>query len=134
MIACAPDEVPPGPCEYDGLIVGWGAYMHIPAGHRRISFLQALRRRAFPGSPVLLSFFTRGGSSRYEALVYRTACVCRFLTLQRGAGPGLGDDINWGRYCHSFTREEIDAELRSAGFKLAHFSDVTHGHAVGIAE
>jgi hypothetical protein len=130
----SPDSVPPGPADYDGLIVGWSAYTHIPTKVRRIAFLQALRQRALPHSPLLVSFFTRGPSSRYEAVVHRTATICSLVL--RGRRPlELGDRLSLGHYTHSFTRDELEAEMTSAGFRVAHYSELgERGHAVGIAE
>jgi hypothetical protein len=130
---CQADQVPSGPPIYGGLIVGWTAYTHIPTRRRRVAFLQALRQRALPGSPVLLSFFTRSGFSRYDTFVYRTASFSRLLLRGRKDALDLGDHLSWC-YSHSFTRDELEAELRAAGFRPVHFSEVGDGHAVGIVE
>ena len=133
VILCAADEVPAGPAIYNGLIVGWSAYTHIPTRRRRVGFLQGLRQRAFPGSPLLVSFFPREMSSHYENLAYRTACLCRFLFRGRKEPSELGDHLS-GCFSHTFTREEVETEMSAAGFRLVHFSQVGEGHAVGIAE
>jgi hypothetical protein len=132
---CPPDEVPPGPAIYDGLIVGWSAYTHIPTQSRRIAFLQSLRQRARQRSPLLLSFFTAGPSSKYENIAYRTATVFRFLLRARKEPLSPSDRLSWNRYDHPFTRDELESELKSADFRLVHFGDENNcGHAVGIAE
>jgi len=133
VILCAADEVPAGPPIYNGLIVGWSAYTHIPTRRRRVAFLHGLRQRALLGSPVLVSFFSREISSQYETLVYRTAWVSRFLFRGRRDAPEIGDHLG-GCYNHTFTREEVETELKAAGLRLLHFSEVGEGHAVGIAE
>ena len=134
VFPCSPDRVPPGPADHDGLIVGWSAYSHIPTKVRRIAFLQAMRQRALPHSPLLVSFFTRGPSSRYEAVVHRTAIICSLVL--RGRRPSeLGDRLSLGHYAHSFTRDELEAEMTMAGFRVAQYSELgERGHAVGIAE
>jgi hypothetical protein len=135
VISCPLDGVPPGPATYNGLIVGWSAYTHIPTRLRRVAFLQSLRQRALPRSPLLLSFFTNGPSSRYENVVYRTATFVRFLFRLREEPVRNGDRLSWNRYDHPFTRDELESELISAGFRLVHFGeDKNCGHAVGIAE
>jgi hypothetical protein len=129
---CPPDTVPSGLPVYDGLIVGWSAYTHIPTRLRRIAFLQALRQRALPHSPLLISFFTRLPDSR-DDLVYRTARLCRFFGDRELLS--LGDHLEWRRYVHRFARDELEAELRTAGFRIEHYNEQGgDGQAVGIAD
>ena len=129
---CAPDRVPSGSVTYDGLLVGWGGYMHIPTSRRRIQFLRALRDRAQPHSPLLLSFFTRAAeSSRCDLIAYRVARICRTLRLApKNDSVELGDDLDAGQYVHRFTRDELQAELGDAGFELAHYQQ---GSGSGMA-
>ena len=83
IVACAPDSVPGGPPDYDGLIVGWGAYTHIPTRVRRVAFLQALKQRSVSGSPLMLSFFTRDDASLSNTILDRTAIAVRFVLQVR---------------------------------------------------
>jgi len=129
----AAGEVPSGPALYQGLIVGWTGYTHIPTRRRRIAFLDGLRNRALPGALVLISFFPREGSSRCEKLNYWTARVSRFLFRGRNEESELGDHLGWC-FSHNFTRDEVDDELRTAGFRPVYYSEVGEGHAVGISE
>jgi len=112
--------------------VGWSAYTHIPPGARRVAFLQALRQRALPGSPVLLSFFTRTGASRYDGFVCKVANLFRALR-GRKESVELGDHLSWS-YSHLFAREEVEGEMRDAGIRLVHYREVGDGHAVGMVE
>jgi len=128
---CPSGEVPSGPVLYRGLVVGWSGYTHIPARRRRIAFLQQLRNRALPGAPVLISFFPREASS--ETLIYRIARISRVLFRKRKEQSELGDHLGWC-FSHTFTREEIELELRAAGFRPVFYSEVGEGHAVGISE
>jgi len=135
VVACEADCVPPGPQIYDGLIVGWTAYTHIPTRLRRVSFLRDLRQRALPHSPVLISFFARTGGSREESLVYRIATLCRYFLRVRKEPLELGDRISYARFSHWFTEDEVVAELRAAGFRAAHCKiEEDSGNAIGIAE
>ncbi len=132
---CEPDSVPPGPRIYDGLIVGWAAYTHIPTKARRIAFLQALNQRALPNSPLLISFFARHSSSSDEALVHGMARLSRFFLRGRKEPLQLGDSIRFARFVHSFTSEEVEAELRTAGFRVEYHGEEDHlGYTVGIAQ
>ena|SRR5581483_2296373 len=132
---CPPDTVPPGPQIYDGLLVGWGGYTHIPARVRRIAFLRALRLRALPQAPIMLSFFTRDGYSRYDAISYHTAKVFRILSRAGGEALEPGDDLDWSQYVHRFLPSEVEQELKTAGFRIVHYKEGGGaGQAVAIAE
>jgi hypothetical protein len=134
VIHCPPDCVPPGSAIYDGLIVGWGGYTHIPTKRRRIAFLQALRGRALPHSPLIVSFFLRNRNS-YDSVIFRTAKVCRLFLPADNETLNLGDHLEWSRYVHRFTRDEIEGELTTAGFRVAHYAEEDGaGQLVGIAE
>jgi len=120
---CLPDKVPQGPRIYEGLLVGWTGYAHIPTKARRIQFLQKLHERALPHSALIASFFTRDHGSRYRAISHGTAKISRFISFAHNAGPvELGDDIHPIGYVHRFTREEIEAELKAAGFQMMYYS------------
>ena len=130
---CASGEVPAGTALYQGLIVGWSGYTHIPTRRRRIAFLQKLRSHALPDSPLLVSFFPRDRSLSHENLNYWTARISRFLFRRRKEEPEQGDHLGWC-FSHTFTREEVERELREAGFRPEYYSEVGEGHAVGIVE
>jgi hypothetical protein len=115
---------------YDGLIVGWGGYMHIPGRKNRIGFLTALRRHVPAGAPLLVSFLRRQGGRRYDA-AYAIARLVRRLRrspdpVERGDSLGLTFD-------HHFAKAEIQAELAESGFDLVEFHEFPMGHAVGRA-
>lgn len=130
-----PDSVPPGPPEYDGLLVGWGGYTHIPTRARRVAFLQALRQRAVPGAPLMLSLFTRQEPSRYDRLTYGVAKICGSLFRPVDEPPEPGDDLESGDFTHRFTPGELESELQAATFRLVYFSEEAQlGVAVAFAE
>ena len=132
---CLPDNVPPGRAEYDGLIVGWGGYTHIPTRVRRIAFVRALRGRALADAPLMLSFLTRDERSRYDRLSYRVARLIGALFRRAQEPPEPGDDLELSDFTHRFTRAELESELHSAGFRLLHFSEQGQlGVAVGVAK
>lgn len=113
---------------FDGVIVGWGAYMLIRGREKRVGFLRRLRERVDVGSPILVSFFTgRAGTLPLTARIGNR--VARIL----GRDPvEVGDTMN-PHYMHYFTREEIADELRDGGFEMKFFSREGYGHAVGAA-
>jgi hypothetical protein len=123
VVSCEPDMVPPGPRIYDGLIVGWSAYTHIPTRVRRVRFLQALRGRTLPHSPLMMSVFIRNESSRYSAMTYRAGAIFRILFRGRKEPLERGDDLEFSHFRHRFTRDEIEAELKAAGFRMLEYSE-----------
>ena len=120
---CEPDMVPSEPRIYDGLIVGWSAYTHIPTRLRRIRFLQALRARIQPQSPLMMSFFIRHESSRYSAMTYWVGTIFRILFRARKEPLEHGDDLEFSHFRHRFTRDELDAELQAAGFRMLDYTE-----------
>jgi hypothetical protein len=120
VVASAPDSVPSGPADYDALVLGWSAYTHIPTKVRRVAFLEALKCRSVPGSPLMLSFFTRRGRSSSDRTVDGTAAAARFLFRGRKDRFEPGDRLEWSRYVHRFTQRELEAELEDGGFSPAY--------------
>lgn len=112
----ARDRAPEVSTACDGIIVGWSAYMLIGGRSQRIAFLHALRQSVAPGTPLLLSFFTREDAERRLRLVANVANAIR--TLRRRAPVELGDDLAT-IFVHRFTEHEIRDELADAGFRLA---------------
>ena len=118
------DEVPHGDEIFDAVILGWSMYTLVHGRGKRVDLLRAIRRRVAEGGPVLLSFFDRAGDDA------RSISVSRFANLFRRAlrrNPiEIGDDM-LPNVVHRFTREEIETELRSAGFELLHFEPAGPG-------
>ncbi|MGA8501901.1 MAG: hypothetical protein WB683_10155 [Candidatus Sulfotelmatobacter sp.] len=132
---CQPDRVPQGPRIYDGLVVGWTVYTHVPTKARRVAFLQALSERALAGSPLLVSYFARQSRASDDVLVHRTARLWRFLLRGRKEPLEVGDRISYARFVRSFTSDEVEADLRAAGFRSAHHgAEGDLGYTVGVAE
>jgi hypothetical protein len=124
------DAAPDGVRDRDGAIVGWGAYMHIRGGERRTAFLRGLRRRLSAGSPLLVSFNTRQEGSPYFRGIAAVGRVVAFL-LRRDP-IDVGDSLV-PNYAHYFTREQMEAEMAAAGFRLISYERLEYGHAVGRA-
>ena len=126
----ARDECPVSNDVYDGLIVGWGAYMLIQGRDRRIAFLQKMRANVSIDAPILISFYARNLTQRRFRVIMATGNILRRL-LNRPLlelGDGLAPN-----FVHYFSREEVSAELKEAGFTLTYFDDAEYGHAVGFA-
>lgn len=106
IIACAPDAVPAGPPDSDGLIVGWGAYAHIPTKARRVAFLQALKERSVPGSPVDRHYRV----FRYPAVLIdcmsKQAVTSDSCMSQGGVCSGPGSDATT-KACFAYPKERF---------------------------
>ena len=131
VIPAEPDSVPAVSGQFDGLIMGWGAYTHIRGTARRVAFLRALRAVAAPGAPLVVSFYSYRDATRMMTASNGVARIVHRLT-RRGELPEFGDAINEGYY-HRFTRDEVESELAAAGFERVHFSDMPFAHAVARA-
>lgn len=129
LIYGAPDEVPSALDVYDGIIVGWGAYIHISGRDTRIRFLQDLRMHLVDGGSILLSFFVRKSESKRMHWERYIANTIRKLTL-REQDVELGDVLD-GTLDHYFTESEIRAEMSEAGFKVVEYSESPFGYAIG---
>ena len=114
----ARDTPPPGRERFDAIIIGWSGYMLVDTAARRVALLMSLRSRVSDGAPILLSFFTRGTSTSRYRIVARVANALR--ALRGRARIEEGDDLA-PNFLHRFTKDEIDAELASAGFTLIEF-------------
>jgi hypothetical protein len=125
------DQCPINGQIYDGLIIGWGAYMCIQGRELRINFLKNMRAQARDGSPILLSFFARPRDGRYLKTILMIGNSIRWF-LRKDALE-LGDDLYPPHYVHHFTKKEIISDLRDAGFELKFYSSKSYGHAVGVA-
>lgn len=114
---------------YNGLIVGWSAYMLIQGKERRISLLKNMRVKVSPQSPLLVSFFSRKPDERRFRVTAAVANVLRCI-LRRNYIE-LGDSLA-PNYVHCFTEAEISEELRQGGFELIFFKPGDYGHAVAV--
>ncbi|MEO0537624.1 MAG: SAM-dependent methyltransferase [Cyanobacteria bacterium P01_A01_bin.123] len=124
------DQCPMNHRKYDGIIVGWGAYMLIQGRTQRILFLKNLKSQIKEKSPILLSFFHRRQDSNALKTIVAIGNVMRWIL--RRESLELGDYLA-PNYVHYFTKEEIANELKEGGFELEMYSTDEYGHAVGIA-
>ncbi|MCB9699794.1 MAG: class I SAM-dependent methyltransferase [Alphaproteobacteria bacterium] len=112
---------------FDAAVVGWGAYTFLRGTARRRAFLAELGALLTPGAPVLLSFFAREGDPRrFRWLAAVGNAVGGLLGRER---VEVGDvlDPTWQHYV---AREELDAELASAGLRLERWIPRPYAHAI----
>jgi hypothetical protein len=130
IVPAEPEEVPDLDL-HDGVIVGWGSYMHIPGSEARIRFLRRLRAHVVTGGPILVSCELRKPESRRSHIVAAVANAIRRLRRSRNRLE-VGDELS-GYYLHVFTESELRLEFEQAGFRLESCSEKDYGHAVGFA-
>src|SRR5918995_505614 len=125
------DESPHTNTTYDGIIVGWGAYMLVQSRRQRIALLKQLRVQTQDQGPILLSFYWRSGtpSASYKISASLANMIRRIIHREP---IDVGDWLA-PAYVHYFTQDEIASELSEGGFRLVHYSTAEYGHAVGIA-
>ena len=130
ILACKRDHCPDLDETFDGLIIGWGAYMLIQESHRRVAFLRRMRARTVPGAPLLLSFYYRDGDTRQLLWTARLANFLRMICFR--SKVEIGDRLA-PNFVHYFSRNEIERELALADFQLVSFNTLEYGHAVAAA-
>lgn len=124
------DAFPDGGERWDGVVVGWCSYMLIPGRSRRVAFLRSARERVPEAAPALLSFYAMTTNRIPFVVTARIANVIR--RVRRRDPVEVGDALS-PNYAHHFTREEIESELRDAGFSLVAFDTAPYPHAVARA-
>jgi SAM-dependent methyltransferase len=122
------------PCPYDGIIFSWYCYSYIPGRTARISALRRAREALADGGRIMISYVTPGFSRR-DRFIAATRAIAR-LTGSNWR-PERGDVVmlsSPGRrrlhYEHRFTRDELEAEARAAGLRVARHDVSDHGLAV----
>lgn len=113
-LTLAPPSVIPGdPAPVDIVVIGWGAFMHVPSAQARRALLERCFELLLPGGRLVLSYFEQVPGDRGLALVFRTATVIR--RLRAADPPTLGDDLEKS-FDHHIDRAALVSELRDVGF------------------
>lgn len=118
------------PCvgrRFPAAIVGWTAYTFIRGRERRVAFLRELGTDLESGAPVLLSFYARTVETRRMRWIAGGAnLVARVLERE----PVEVGDVLDPSFQHYHRREELEEELRLAGYELLCFETEPFAHAV----
>jgi 2-polyprenyl-3-methyl-5-hydroxy-6-metoxy-1,4-benzoquinol methylase len=128
IVRAAPSEVPAFRERFDGVVIGWGGYTHVPESARRAAFLRALARQMKPGAPLLMSFYLRradGWRSRTATLAANAMRRALRLPASVEAGDSMTD-----KFEHRFTEQEVAGELTAAALRLLDFKPRPFPHAV----
>jgi hypothetical protein len=128
------DEAPNSGTAYDGIIIGWGAYMLVQGRRQRIDLLKQLRAQTRANSPIVLSFFYMPKISRTNKVSGFAANAIRLVLRRERVEVG---DWLAPHPVHLFTQGEITSELSEGGFRIVHYGAVSgaagYGHAIAIA-
>lgn len=124
------DKSPSTATTYDGIVIGWGAYMAIQGRKNRIALLQQLRFQTQTNCPILLSFFYRTSTPHSVVIGAFVANIIRRVLHREPVEEG---DWLAPEYVHYFTKDEITFEVSQAGFKIVEYGTTGYGHAVAIA-
>jgi SAM-dependent methyltransferase len=128
IVKAAPSEVPLFGERFDGVVVGWGGYTHVPESARRAAFLRALARQMKPGAPLLLSFYLRRADD-WRSRVATLASNAMRRSLGLPATVEIGDSMT-DKFEHRFTEREVAEELTAAGLCPLTFKPQPFPHAV----
>ena len=123
----ARDAFPAGTGALDGVLIGWGSYMLIPARRRRLALLAGARAALGERGSVVLSFGLRDQPTVYLRVVRALGGTVR--ALRRDEPVELGDALI-PNFVHLFSDDEIQAELSQAGLALELLARSPYGHAV----
>lgn len=121
------DSIPDNLGNYNGVIVGWGAYTLIKTQQTRINFLKNLNRHLSDEAPIMLSFFIRKNDELRFKLV--AAIANFFAKITKNEKIEIGDVLNLN-YQHFFTKAELEYEIRVSGFQMLHFAATPYGYLV----
>lgn len=121
------NSVPQTSKQYDGIILGWGAYSHIPGSGKRTTLLRALQPFCRKETRIMISFLVKDGMGRKDKIIKNVSNFFRYFT---GRSKTESGDRLLSYYAHFFDKSEIDAELTAAGFKMLEYSDLEYGCAV----
>ena len=122
-------EMPEVTEQFDGAIVGWGAYTHIQGSTNRIKFLKQLSGHVRIDGPVVVSFLTR--KSYDESRLKVTIGVANLIRLLlRRPYLEEGDAFEEMAYVHVFEKSEILAEIEAAGYEQLFVSEEPYAHSV----
>jgi hypothetical protein len=124
------DQCPPTQSYFDGLIMGWGAYMLIQGRKKRVAFLKQMRAQVASGAPLMLSFYFQAGQPFRFKVIASIANFWRWLLGREKVD--VGDDLE-PDFVHHFTEEQIRSEMKEAGFDLVFYTIHPYGHSVGLA-
>lgn len=118
------NSVPGENKNYDGIIIGWGAYSLIQGNKKRLSFLSALYPFLNTETPLMISFLHVEKKTSKDKMIQNISNFFRFFSRKDKTEPG---DRLVPDFIHYFTEEEIKSELTQAKFRIIDYSSIDYG-------
>lgn len=118
------NSVPGEVKKYDGVIIGWGAYSHIPGQKMRLSFLDGLQPFLKEDAPLMISFLWVQKRNRKDKIIKNISNFFRFFKKKDKTEQG---DRLEPDFIHYFTEEEIKKELSQSKFRIIDYYDTEYG-------
>ena len=110
--------------KYDGIIIGWGAYSHIPGNKKRLSFLEGLYPFMRNTTPLMISFLWTNKRNRRDKITKNFSDFFRTFSRKEKTEPG---DKLEPDFIHYFTEEEIKNELTQSKFRVIDYYNTEYG-------
>jgi 2-polyprenyl-3-methyl-5-hydroxy-6-metoxy-1,4-benzoquinol methylase len=114
----AKNSVPTDSKEYDGIIIGWGAYSHILGRKERIAFLEKLYSICGAETLIMISFLWTSKRTWKDKLIVNVSNFFRRISFREKTE--LGDRLV-PDYIHYFTEEEVKGELIQVGYRISDY-------------
>ncbi len=118
------NSVPAENKKYDGIIIGWGGYSHIPGNKKRLFFLAGLYPFLNKETPLMISFLWTNKRTRRDKITKNISNFFRFFTKKDKTV--LGDKLE-PDFIHYFTEEEIKNELIQSKYKILDYNAKDYG-------
>jgi protein-L-isoaspartate O-methyltransferase len=110
--------------KYDGIIIGWGAYSHIPGNKKRLLFLEGLYPFMHDRSRLMISFIWVKDRNRRDRMIQKVSRFFGFLSKKEKTEPG---DKLEPDFIHFFAEEEIKKELTQSRFTIIDYYSTEYG-------
>ncbi|MCX6262025.1 MAG: hypothetical protein NTY95_14550, partial [Bacteroidia bacterium] len=118
------NSVPAEIKKHDGIIIGWGAYSHIPGHKKRLSFLEGLYPFMRNTTPLMISFLWTSKRNRRDKITKNFSDFFRTFSRKEKTEPG---DKLEPDFIHYFNEEEIKNELTQSKFRVIDYYNTEYG-------
>jgi hypothetical protein len=125
------NSVPEEVKEYDGVIIGWGAYSLMPGKKKRLAFLSALHPFLGKGAPLMISFLCSEKRNKQDRIITRVSNFFRFFHKKEKTEQG---DRLMPDFIHYFTEEEVRSEFKVTKFNVIDYYSKDYGCLIAVTE
>ena len=119
------NSVPDDIKQYDGIIIGWGAYSLIRGHETRIGFLNSLKPFFKPETLLMASFVYSTRRRRKDKIIKQVADFLSFF--HKKDRTEIGDRLVTLILLHYFSEDEIKSEFAQAGLDVIDYSGTGYG-------